>query len=57
MRVLLNISPCQRRFFNHHRHGFLGVDLEIKVRHIAPGFALGVAGGDVGVGAGALRRA
>ena len=50
MRMLLNISPCQRRFFNRRRHGFLGVDLEIKVRNVAPSFALGVAGGDVGVG-------
>ena len=28
----------------------LGVDLEIKVGDVAPGFALRVAGGDVGVG-------
>ena len=48
--MLLDISPRQRRPFNRLRRRFLGVNLEIKVRHVAPGFALRVAGGDVGVG-------
>jgi hypothetical protein len=48
--VLLNIRPRQRRPFNRLRRRFLGVNLEIKVRHVAPGFALRVTGGDVGVG-------
>jgi hypothetical protein len=48
--VFLNISPRQRRPFNHLRHCFLGIYLEIKMRYITPGFALGVTGGDVGVG-------